>query len=124
MPNGHRYPFRFPIRSHLSVINVVDSPSPIHSSDSETTFNHKVRYRGVAYRVLRKWKSLVMRERIRRMMRTLMAYRLIDGRVAFVTPVLYHIAQFLVSRPRTFRARNWYIRDRHLRDATSAVLLP
>ena len=61
-----------------------------------------------------------MRERIRRMMRTLMAYRLIDGRVAFVTPVLYHIAQFLVSRPRTFRARYWHIKGRHLRDVISA----
>ena len=58
MPNGHRYPYRL----HPEC----DSPSPLHTSDSEETYEHKQRYRILGLRVIRRWRRFVKMQRYKR----------------------------------------------------------
>ena len=70
MPNGHREPYR---------IRHGESPSPCHTSDSEETWDNKMRYRWMARKMLFKLrlniklKKLMRRER--RIAMVLMAIR-------------------------------------------------
>ena len=55
MPNGYRIPYRFPQLESVQDECIVDSPSPVHSSDTEETYQHKTKYMIVARRALRTW---------------------------------------------------------------------
>ena len=57
MPNGHREPRA----------GIEDYSSPIHTSDSEETYDNKVRWRGVAYKVLRQWLRYISIVRVQRL---------------------------------------------------------
>ena len=77
MPNGGGPPYR--LRPDY------DPPSPDHSSDTEDTWENKLRWQLIARRVLRRWRLLVRRARLARMLRHHPRMR----------PVARHIAEFL-----------------------------
>ena len=55
MPNGGREPYRLP-----------ETPSPLHTSDSEETWMNKHRWEVLARRTVRRWRRLVTVRRLRR----------------------------------------------------------
>ena len=62
MPNGHREPYRLRPR--------YGRPSPVHSSDSEETYDNKLQWRLIALRVFRRWRRL-RRRRVANFIRTM-----------------------------------------------------
>ena len=72
-PNGDRIPYRVAPR--------YDSPSPIHSSDSDDTFNNKESWWFMVEWVVCRWKFYARYQRYRRIVRWLSALRLLPGRV-------------------------------------------
>ena len=59
MPNGGGPPYR--------LWPGYESPSPIHTSDSEETFDNKARWYRLARRVLRRWRLFVQKKQEQRM---------------------------------------------------------
>ena len=56
MPNGDREPYRIG----------EGCPSPVHTSDSEKTYDNKHRWHMLAFRYWHKWRRFVIRQRRRR----------------------------------------------------------
>ena len=69
MPNGHREPYRFQFPDIGDPDTVaLRLPSPLHTSDSEETWDNKIRciaFDEVAHKVLFRWKFLVWRNKRR-----------------------------------------------------------
>ena len=80
MSNGPRSPFR---------IGSGHPPSPLHTSDSEDTWNHKARWVSIAADVISQWRRFVILRRAGRWFTLLIVPR----QLAFVGPSL---ASFLV----------------------------
>ena len=87
MPNGHREPRA----------GIVDPPSPIHTSDSEDTYTNKVRWRGMAYKVLRQWLRYISIVRAQRLQAVLSRLQLLDVRLRDMAPVRQLVAQYLAA---------------------------
>jgi hypothetical protein len=68
MPNGHRQSFRLRLEEGWEDRDERDGPpSPIHSSDSEETYDNKIRWAVLARWVLSRWRTLgAVRLRYRR----------------------------------------------------------
>ena len=64
MPNGHREPFRIGEWDYER--DCYDSPSPVHTSDSEDTYVQKHRWIVLARRVFRRWRRHVKYKRYQR----------------------------------------------------------
>ena len=75
MPNGCRYPYRFPQNG------TYNPPSPLHTSDSEYAHNNKIRYTGVVRHVIWRFKYFVRQARVRRMAKQLETNRLLPPEV-------------------------------------------
>ena len=60
MPNGQRIPYRFVGQDPERV----EPPSPVHTSDSEETFDNKVHAQWVAWTVLDRWRLLVWQSKV------------------------------------------------------------
>ena len=58
MPNGNREPYR--------LVPDYGPPSPLHTSDSEDTWNQKQRWRYLALRVIIQWRRFLRMARLRR----------------------------------------------------------
>ena len=78
MPNGHTEPFRFPNPN-----GVVEHPSPVHTSDSEETWNDKVSYTAVQRKVWIRWRAFVSKRRRLKRVKLARKIYLAFGRKAF-----------------------------------------
>ena len=87
MPNGHREPYR--LRPDY------DPPSPAHTSDTEDTWEDKLRWRLIARRVLRRWRLLVRRAALARAVKFI--ERMVWRHEPRMLPLARHIAEFLVA---------------------------
>ena len=90
MPNGPHKPF-------VGAEGFVDSPSPIHTSDSEETYDNKVLWRGVAYKVLRQWLRYISVVRVQRLQVVLSRLQLLHERIRDTVPVSQLVAQYLAA---------------------------
>ena len=87
MPNGHRESYR--------IAPSFDSPSPLHTSDSEETWMQKRRYRMITLKVKWKWKKFVAtRRRAQRIYEALTKTKMLPD-VLLVEEVMRLIAQYV-----------------------------
>ena len=76
MPNGHREPYRLrggPVtgsgaRNFAVAVDLpgFETPTPVHTSDSEETWANKLEWAAVARRVLARWRLYVRRRLVGR----------------------------------------------------------
>jgi hypothetical protein len=86
MPNGNRDPFR---------ISNGEPPSPLHTSDSETTYEEKMRYEILMRWVAVRWKELVKRRRAKKCLYALAAWKLLPQLLP--VGIAWEVALFLAG---------------------------